>query len=262
MKTQTDQDINTSPSSRKSHSARPRNRQRVLLFVLMLAFGWIIMSHITSVGVSQDRRDLSDRIRQRQEDLRLYEEQHTTLLRENEQLQQKKEGLIQELLISEGHDELFADLEKIRVLAGFTEVSGPGIILTLDDKPGFKIGDNEDSIVHDTDLKHALDLLLGADAAAFSINGNRFVNASDLKCIGLTIRCNQQRLSPPYVILALGDPARLSEAIEHDQTFNFRRMPGIDLVVKVQKSDRIVIPAYAESDNIDQYIDMLEVVNS
>ena len=46
-------------------------------------------------------------------------------------------------------------------------------------------------------------------------------------------RCNQQRLSPPYVILALGDPARLSEAIEHDQT-HFRWMPGIDLVVKVQ----------------------------
>ncbi len=111
------------------------------------------------------------------------------MLREKaiEQAATKKEGLIQELLISEGHDELFADLEKIRVLAGFTEVSGPGIILTLDDKPGFKIGDNEDSIIADTDLKHALDLLLGADAAAFSINGNRFVNASDLKCIGLTI---------------------------------------------------------------------------
>ncbi|MGI6333975.1 MAG: DUF881 domain-containing protein [Saccharofermentanales bacterium] len=219
------------------------------------------MSHITSVGVSQDRRDLADRIRQRQEDLRLYEEQHAILLRENEQLQQKKEELIQELLISEGHEELLATLERVRVLAGFTEVSGPGIILTLDDKPGFKIGDNEDSIVHDTDLKHALDILLGAGAAAFSINGNRLVNASDLKCIGLTIRCNQQRLSPPYVILALGDPIRLSEAIEHDQTFNFRQMPGIDLIVRAQKSDRIVIPAYAESDNIERFIDMLEVVS-
>lgn len=249
-----------SPAERlKKYFAGQWQRQNVLLFFLMLLFGLIMMSHITSVGFQRNNSDLADRIKQRQADLRLFEDQYAVLLNENELLQQKKETLIDDLLISKGYESLQAELEMARILAGFTEVSGPGIILTLDDKPGFKIGDNENSIVHDSDIQHALDLLGSAGAAAFSINGHRYTNASNIKCIGLTIRCNQERLSPPYVILALGDPAKLSEAILNDQNFNFRQLKGIDLVVKVQKSDQVVISGYAGADRIDQFIDRLEV---
>lgn len=236
------------------------NRQRLLLFTLMFIFGIILMSHISSVGAQQNNNDLADRIRQRQADLRMFENQHNALLQENEQLQQKKGELISTLLAGKGFENLQSELEMARILAGFTEVSGPGIILTLDDKPGFMIGDNENSIVHDTDIQHAIDLLNSAGAAAFSINGHRYNNASNIKCIGLTIRCNRERLSPPYIIQAIGDPARLSEAILNDQEFNFRQLKGIDLIVRVQKSDLVVISGYARADMIDPYIDRLEVV--
>ena len=243
---------------RQSLSGR-RLRQNILMLVLMLLFGFILMNHISSVQAENKGNSLAERYRQRSEDLRKYEQRYQELIAENAALNQTKNDLISELLVSQGYADLLSELEKYRLLAGFTPVGGQGIILTLDDKPDFTLADNDNSIVHDTDIRYALDLLSNAGAAAFSINGNRFTNASNIKCIGSTIRCNLQRLSPPYVIMAIGDPDLLAEAIETDQMFLYRQSAGIDLVVKIARSDQLTIPAFAEADNIEQFIDLLEV---
>jgi uncharacterized protein YlxW (UPF0749 family) len=128
----------------------------------------------------------------------------------------------------------------------------------LNDTPNYAIGDDKRSIIHDTDIQRALELLKNAGAAAFSVNGQRYTIFSNIKCLGVTIRCNQNRLVPPYVITALGDPAALAEAIQIDQEFNDRQAI-YNLVVKIQTADEVVIPAYDQADNIDQYIDLLEV---
>jgi len=237
-----------------------QTRQNILMLVLMLLFGFILMNHIMSVRAENKGDSLAERYQQRSDDLKKYEQRYNELLAENAQLNQQKNDLINELLVSQGYADLLSELEKYRLLAGFTEVSGQGIILTLADKPDYTLADSENSIVHDADIRYALDLLSNAGAAAFSINGNRFTNASNIKCIGSTIRCNLERLSPPYVISALGDPAQLSAVIETDQMFLYRQSPGIDLVVKIEKVEKLTIPAFAEADNIDQFINLLEVV--
>ncbi len=236
-----------------------RFKQNLLLFVLMLLFGFIVMNHVTSVQADSDTRNLAQLYRQRENRLLDYMTQHDALLAENEALTSQKDQLISSLLESQGYGDLLAELEKIRVLAGFTEVKGAGIILTLDDKPDYTPNDSLESIVHDTDIRHAIDILIEAGAAAFAINGQRLTNASSIKCIGSTIRCNQERLSPPYVITALGDSESLYQAVANDQLFNFRQTKGIDLVVAVKRSDEVIIPAFADPDNIEQYINLLEV---
>lgn len=235
-------------------------RQNVLLLVLMILFGFILMNHVMSVRAEHSGNSLAERYKQRQLDLEAYEKQYDDLLAENAALNQQKLDAEQSLLASQGLDNLQAELAKYRILAGFTEVSGPGVIVTLDDKPDYTLSDTDGSIVHDSDIRHALDLLSNAGAAAFSINGNRYTNSSNIKCIGSTIRCNLERLSPPYIIIALGDPVLLAEAITTDQLFLYRQTSGIDLVVKVETSDQVVIPAFADADNIGQFIDRLEVV--
>jgi len=246
-----------SPEQRLSNR---RVRQNILMMILMVLFGFILMNHISSVRAEHQGSSLADRYRQRLDDLKKYELRYNELVAENAALTQQKNDLIGQLLVEQGYADLLSDLERYRLLAGFTEVSGKGIILTLNDKPDYTLADSDNSIVHDTDIRYALDLLSNAGAAAFSINGNRYTNASNIKCIGPTIRCNLERLSPPYVIMAIGDPTLLAEAIETDQMFLYRQTAGIDLVVKVEKSDKLVIPAFAEADNIEQFIDRLEVV--
>lgn len=241
---------------------RPVQQHGLLLFVLLFIFGLVVSSHVQTIRASHGSSDLSVRYRQRQDDLKRYEEQYEKLLQENLLLNQRKEEAIAALLQREGQDDVLQELQYIRLLAGFTEVSGPGIVLKLDDKPGYDIfSDSEDSIVHDGDIRHALDLLRNAGAAAFSVNNERIVNSSYIFCIGPTILCNNQRLTPPYVIRAIGDPAALKEAIDADQMFAIRRTPGIDLIVEVQVSDQVLLPPFADAGNIQQYIDRLEVVS-
>ncbi len=230
-----------------------RFQQKFLMFVLMLGFGIILMSHIMTVRADNPNRNLVELFEQRQQNLAEYQSHFQALQDENAKLTLQKTAMIDQLLINSGQGELQAELEKARILAGLTEVSGPGLILILDD---FEL---PDMIVHDFNVRHALELLNGAGAAAFSINGNRFTNASNIDCIGLTIRCNQERLSPPYVIIALGDPEALATAVFNDQDFNTRQATNM-IKISYEKSDRIVIPAFAEADNIEKYIDRLEVV--
>ncbi len=233
-------------------------QQQMMMFILMLLFGIIVMNHIQSVRADTGSNNLIERYKQRQEDLDRYEESYANLMQENEKLNQQKEDAIAELLNRQGNEGLLIELKSIKVLAGFTEVRGPGITLVLDDKPGQV--DSLDSIVHDGDINHALWLLKSVGAGAIAVNGLRITNSSYILCFGATILCNEQRLTPPFVITARGDPAKLAEVIRNDQEFNIRQAAGIDLVVKVTEENEVVIPPFAEADDISKYIDRLEVV--
>ncbi len=237
------------------------SKTSTLLFVLLLIIGSIVTSHVQTVRAEFRRSDLETRYRQRQEDLRLYEEQFERLTEENRQLLQRQEDAIADLLQREGQEGILEELRFTRMLAGFTQVSGEGVRITLNDKPDYDIFlDTEDSIVHDGDIRHVLDLLRNAGAAAFSVNQQRIVNSSYIYCIGPTILCNQQRLTPPYVIEARGNPEALAAAIHQDPTLSIRAMPGIDLIVIVEQLEEVVIPPFADANNLEPFINRLEVV--
>ena len=179
---------------------------------------------------------------------------------ENERLLQAKEEAITNLLNREGNTALLAELNRVKVLAGLTAVQGPGVAVTLDDKPGFDvIKDTADALVHDSDVRHVLDLLKASGAAALSVNDQRIVNSSYVFCIGPTILCNMQRLTPPYVIRAIGDPEPMQAAILQDPMLSLRQSPEIGLIVKTDLHAAIVCPAFAEADDLDKFIDRLVV---
>lgn len=238
---------------------RDRFRQQLMMFIIMLLIGFIIMNHIRSVDATDATSSLVQQYQERQDELKKLEEQYEKLLAENDRLNIRKAEINAEVLNSQGNEQMVAELAKIRILAGFTEVTGAGITLTLNDKDGYNIlEDTDDSLVHDSDIRHTLDLLRNAGAAAISVNDMRITNSSFVKCIGPTIRCNKQRLIPPYIIKAIGDPVQLSDAIAADQMFNQRKAPPIDLKVDVQIESEVIIPAFNEADNYDAYISLLE----
>lgn len=239
-----------------------RQRHQILMFIILLLFGIIVTNHIQSVRASDKKSSLVIRYQERQEQLKQYEAQYQALLAENDRLNTLKATANDSYLSRKGNEALLAELQRVRILAGFTEVRGPGIIVTLNDKPDYDFvnGDSSDSLVHDGDIRHVLDLLRDNGAAAFSVNGLRITNSSFILCIGSTIRCNEQRMLPPFVITALGDPAVLAEAVATDQRFILRQMPDIGLIVNVQTADEVIIPAFAEADDFHQYISLLEGV--
>jgi uncharacterized protein YlxW (UPF0749 family) len=240
--------------------AQSKNKQRIMLFILFLLFGIVVSNHVRSIQLNNRNSDLTSRYRQVQQDLAKAEQNHQQLLEENESLLSQRDNAIDTMLSQQGQEELLADISRIRVLAGFTEVRGKGVTVTLDDKPGYDpLKDPVASIIHDGNIRHVVNLLINNGAAAISINDVRVVNSSYIYCIGPTILCNKERMTPPYVITALGPMTELASAVKEDQVLNQLQIPEIGIVVQIRENEEVVVPPFKEADNFEQYIDLLEV---
>lgn len=89
---------------------------------------------------------------------------------------------------------------------GLTDVSGDGIIITLQDNSSVSSSDAliENYLVHDSDLKTIINELWNAGAEAISINGQRIVATTAIACDGNTIKINGETTGSPFEIKAIG----------------------------------------------------------
>ncbi len=106
-------------------------------------------------------------------------------------------------------------------VAGLTAVKGPGLRVVLDDAPqdqatpeGF---DPNLLLVHQQDIQGFVNALWAGGATAISIQGQRLVSTTGVKCVGNTVVLQGVPYSPPYVIEAVGDIATLRSALEQSQ---------------------------------------------
>ena len=73
--------------------------------------------------------------------------------------------------------------------------------------------DNSAYIVHDSDLRDIVNELCAAGAEAVSINSERIVSTSSIRCVGNTILVNNKRCAPPFEIKAIGDSSTLESGL-------------------------------------------------
>ncbi|MBE3574093.1 MAG: DUF881 domain-containing protein [Firmicutes bacterium] len=108
------------------------------------------------------------------------------------------------------------ELSQLRLLAGVTPVAGPGVTITLDDStlPASGVANPELFLIHDEDLLMVLNTLFDAGAEAVSINGQRVISTTEVRCAGPTTSVNKVRVGVPYVIKAIGNPAALEAALK------------------------------------------------
>lgn len=110
-------------------------------------------------------------------------------------------------------------LNRSRIEAGLTGMRGPGVNVQLADS-GKSPSTDEDPyfyIVHDVDIQALVNELWAAGAEAVSVNDQRIVTRTSIRCVGPTVLVNGVRMAAPYTIKAIGPPADLEAAL---------RMPG------------------------------------
>jgi uncharacterized protein YlxW (UPF0749 family) len=112
--------------------------------------------------------------------------------------------------------EAAAGLDEVERAAGVTPVEGPGIRVTVDDAEldesgpgGTSAESSELGRVLDRDLQLVVNGLWAAGAEAVSVNGQRLSSLSAIRNAGDAILVDFRPLSPPYSVLAVGDPAAL-----------------------------------------------------
>jgi len=140
------------------------------------------------------------------------------------------------------------ELDNALMSAGLTEVTGSGIIVTLDDSKleensDFYV-DQNDYLVHDEDILLVVNELRGAGAEAISINEKRLLDRSEIRCAGNNILINGERVAPPFVIKAIGDSAMLESGLTMRGGIVDRLTMTYDLQVNITRENSITIPKY------------------
>ncbi len=139
------------------------------------------------------------------------------------------------------------ELDRVRGLAGMTDINGPGVKVTLNDSPNVPQPGQDPNIfvLHDEDLLILLNELKAAGANAIAINEHRIISTTEVRCIGPTILINKnQRISPPFIISALGNPDTLANSLKMKSgVLDLLQVYGIQADVK--KMNEVTIPAYS-----------------
>jgi uncharacterized protein YlxW (UPF0749 family) len=135
------------------------------------------------------------------------------------------------------------DLERARLLAGLTDVRGPGVVVTLSEVQSgqeFNV-----FYIHYDKLLKVLNELNAAGAEAVSINEQRVIATTEIRLAGSHININYQRFAPPFVFKAIGDPQTLEAALKLKGGIA-EELEYYGISVSIKKEQDIFIPRYSK----------------
>jgi uncharacterized protein YlxW (UPF0749 family) len=191
--------------------ARGPSRVAVALATALLGFLAVQAASQPRVAPSRGirRLELVDLIRQQDERIR--------------QLRREVRALRQDLTDASGTGPgsaevraLQAEVDELASSAGGGGLSGPGVIVILDDSDLARSpsGDPNDLVIHERDIQTVVNTLWAAAAEAVAVNGQRLTSASAVRCAGNTLLLHGTVQSPPYEIVAIGDPRALGDSLQ------------------------------------------------
>jgi len=138
-------------------------------------------------------------------------------------------------------------LQESKIVGGLLAVKGPGVKLVLDDSarlrtPGADSGFPGGLLIHNMDLLQVVNELWAAGAEAISLNGQRIVGNSYIRCVGPVVQVNTVPIGAPYTFLAIGDSDALASGMN---------LPGgvldglrsLEFQVKLTKEKEVLVPA-------------------
>lgn len=154
------------------------------------------------------------------------------------------------------------ELRRANMVAGLLPVQGPGIIVTVDDSTrNVQPGENPNHLlVHDLDILQIVNEMRASGAEAISVNDERLTSMSEIRCAGTTILVNYNKVAPPFVIKAIGDPEMLASGLNIKGGYLESLKVVYGMEVQLQKSDKLELPAYKGPSRV-KYSAPVEVKN-
>lgn len=137
-------------------------------------------------------------------------------------------------------------------LLGYTDVKGPGVVITLADNKGILsesslVGtDVSEYVLHDVDIMQVINALKNAGAEAISVNEQRIVSTTAIVCIGNVISINAEKVGNPFVIKAIGNQERLYGGVTMLGGY-VGILQKYGLVKSIDKKENIEIPKYIKT---------------
>lgn len=176
-----------------------------------------------------------------------YKERYDNLLKETEKIDNELKQKIEKATENNsGLEEARRQIDEGNKIIGLTEVTGPGIIITVTDSdvdPN-KVLNSSYLLVHDKDILQIVNELKNAGAEAISINEQRVILTTPIICGGNIININGERIGAPFEIKAIGSPEALANLSRPEGILDNLKNRGIN-VSTPKKSNNITIPKYS-----------------
>lgn len=159
-------------------------------------------------------------------------------------IKQYEKGEVDKSIYAEN---LYNDTMKYRMLAGYSELEGPGIIMEINDPIGdlqYGVGY---SIIGDLELiLQIISVLNAADAEAISINDQRYTAFTEIEKAGNHIEINGVSTNTPIVIKAIGNSQTLESALTLKGGI-VQEIRDWDYLVQINQEVNVTIPKYRRS---------------
>jgi uncharacterized protein YlxW (UPF0749 family) len=233
-----------------THPRRERIAWRLVAVVVFVVAGALfVTSSLASGGLDLRASSVTDldtvvrQQRQRTDDL---QQQVATLTREVDRLAKS----VDDAQVSAVQRQVAA----LRGPAGFEEVHGPAITVVLRDAPEEEIDravekgevTADQLVVHQQDIQAVVNALWAGGAEAMTLQKQRVVSTTGIKCVGNTVVLHGVPYAPPYEITAIGDLGSLrlsldaSDYIEGYKTY----VTAHNLGYEVSTDPDVTMPAY------------------
>jgi uncharacterized protein YlxW (UPF0749 family) len=107
----------------------------------------------------------------------------------------------------------------------------------------------DDLVVHQQDVQAVVNALWAGGAEALQIMDQRVISTSAVRCVGNTLILQGRVYSPPYVVRAIGDPDRLTLALDSSVNVQLYRfyVEEYGLVYETEQRSRLVLPGFEGS---------------
>lgn len=145
-------------------------------------------------------------------------------------------------------------VDRLRDIAGFAPVTGPGLTVILDDAPKSVIdaavaadgATPDELVVHQQDIQAVVNALWSGGAEAITIQNQRVISTTGIKCVGNTVVLHGVPYSPPYQIAAIGDIDALQAALDNSDYIHAYRtfVDAYQLGYAVYPSVLLEFPGY------------------
>lgn len=145
------------------------------------------------------------------------------------------------------------EIEHLLDPAGLTPQTGPAVRVTLTDAPEDAASSSgvepRDLVVHQQDIQAVANAMWSAGARAVTIQGQRLVSTTGIKCEGSIVTLQGVPYAPPYVIVGIADDLNaIHAALDTDEAIAAYRddaaAPGGGVGWLVEDLDEETAPAY------------------
>jgi uncharacterized protein YlxW (UPF0749 family) len=252
-----------SGTPRRRFSISPRNLrvQRkhtwrlVAVAVFVLAGTLFVTSGLDAGGLdlrASSVTDLDTVVRQQRERTDALQQQVSSLTREVDRLGKG----VNDAEVSN----LQRKVDDLRGPAGFEEVHGPAITVRLSDAPKDEINRSVEKgevtpdqlVVHQQDIQAVVNALWSGGAEAMTLQKQRVISTTGIKCVGNTVVLHGVPYAPPYEITAIGDLGALQTALDSsDYVAGYKTyVDTYHLGYEVSTDGDVTMPGYSGSSDL------------